>query len=552
MKAFDLSDRVAAELAVIFSTPAFLRAPVIRKLLKFLVVESLAGRGGTLKSYAVAVEGLGRSEDFDPQLDSYPRVQVGRLRKMLDAHYSKHDSINGVHISIPSGHYRVFFDEESAHVAPRWRRMLASLASRWLPSRARRLAAPRTIAAAAAIAAFSGALFMLGYAYQARERWRTPNFPVVQAGPILALDGTPEQNAAAFDFSRGLAEELSHYSMIRVVQGDKSSAPYRIEATLRAAGDGTVVGISLVDGTSGRVVWSRSETALRSDGQLFDFADVAIRTAAPLAQPSGVIHSDQRAQGVSIDTPYGCLLAFLGKWNDRAAPVGRDVKRCVAKWRGADPTSAQAHAASAWLLVQDAVSLGGTRRRDRLAEANAEARLAVEADASNTLGQYAVMNVALHRGHISEMHAAADRIMAINPHNPEFAMMVGLHRILAGDASGEPLLVDALAQHANPPSWAYAGLFFAAVLRDDPPAALLAARRFESTDMTELPLVLLAVAESRNGDLGNARRHWTKALAINPQLASRPDAVYDRWHLSPGITARCLEWLQPALRKNVG
>lgn len=67
--------------------PQFARAPVMRKLLVFLVEQTLSGRGDTLKAYQIAVDALGRSESFDPQSDSYPRVQVGRLRKMLDEAY---------------------------------------------------------------------------------------------------------------------------------------------------------------------------------------------------------------------------------------------------------------------------------------------------------------------------------------------------------------------------------------------------------------------------------------------------------------------------------
>ena len=43
-----------------------------------------------MKSYSVAVEGLGRAPDFDAIADSYPRVQISRLRKQLAAHYARH------------------------------------------------------------------------------------------------------------------------------------------------------------------------------------------------------------------------------------------------------------------------------------------------------------------------------------------------------------------------------------------------------------------------------------------------------------------------------
>src|SRR3546814_10707989 len=46
--------------------------------------------------------------EFDAQSDSYPRVQVGRLRRMLDAYYERYGVVNGELLVIPNGAYRVF------------------------------------------------------------------------------------------------------------------------------------------------------------------------------------------------------------------------------------------------------------------------------------------------------------------------------------------------------------------------------------------------------------------------------------------------------------
>src|SRR3546814_12617305 len=65
-----LRTRIEQELAAIEASPAFSRSPVMRRLLRFIVAESEAGRGPLVKSYTVAVDGLGRGEDFDAQQDS--------------------------------------------------------------------------------------------------------------------------------------------------------------------------------------------------------------------------------------------------------------------------------------------------------------------------------------------------------------------------------------------------------------------------------------------------------------------------------------------------
>lgn len=99
------SQLLRTETRSLLQSPDFIRSPVMSQLLTYLVEEAIANPSQPPKAYQVAVDGLGRSEDFDVQADSYPRVQVGRLRKMLAAHYAAHGGARQLHI--PIGHYAV-------------------------------------------------------------------------------------------------------------------------------------------------------------------------------------------------------------------------------------------------------------------------------------------------------------------------------------------------------------------------------------------------------------------------------------------------------------
>lgn len=131
---------VRAETARLLSAPQFVSAPVMRRLLSYLVDQTLAGNGDRLKAYTVAVDGLGRDADFDAGQDSYPRVQVGRLRKLLDDVYDSGGSRKALRIHIPKGAYAVHFDtpadrerveaEEAPADVPKGRRFAPS-AERW-------------------------------------------------------------------------------------------------------------------------------------------------------------------------------------------------------------------------------------------------------------------------------------------------------------------------------------------------------------------------------------------------------------------------------------
>lgn len=82
----------------------------IRRVLKYIVEASVSGHAGEIKEYTIAVEALGRPEDFDPKADNSVRVQMQRLRKKLDEYYKKEGAGDSIRISIPTGHYTPQFN----------------------------------------------------------------------------------------------------------------------------------------------------------------------------------------------------------------------------------------------------------------------------------------------------------------------------------------------------------------------------------------------------------------------------------------------------------
>src|SRR5215472_12500222 len=69
------------------ASASFARSEQLNRFLRFVVEETLAGRGDLLKEYRIAVEGLGKSTRFDPSVDSVVRVQARQLRYKLDAFF---------------------------------------------------------------------------------------------------------------------------------------------------------------------------------------------------------------------------------------------------------------------------------------------------------------------------------------------------------------------------------------------------------------------------------------------------------------------------------
>lgn len=87
----------------------FRDAHVSRRLLEYIVRNSLQGQEAQLKEYTIGVEVLGRRSDFDPKIDTIVRVQVHRLRQKIKEYYATEGTCDPVLIAIPKGRYSADF-----------------------------------------------------------------------------------------------------------------------------------------------------------------------------------------------------------------------------------------------------------------------------------------------------------------------------------------------------------------------------------------------------------------------------------------------------------
>lgn len=76
------------------------------RLLRFLIEESLAGRGAEIKEYSLGVLVFDRGDSFDPRIDPIVRVEARRLRTKLAAYFESEGREEPLVIEIPSGSYQ--------------------------------------------------------------------------------------------------------------------------------------------------------------------------------------------------------------------------------------------------------------------------------------------------------------------------------------------------------------------------------------------------------------------------------------------------------------
>lgn len=99
------SEAERAELDSLLNSEALDRRGNLAKLLCFVCEKYFQGSEDEIKEYEIAVHALGRSKDFDPQIDTIVRVTAHALRKRLEQYYRTQGAEHPIHITLPSGHY---------------------------------------------------------------------------------------------------------------------------------------------------------------------------------------------------------------------------------------------------------------------------------------------------------------------------------------------------------------------------------------------------------------------------------------------------------------
>lgn len=554
------TDLMQAEMDAALASAIFQRSPVLSRLLRFLVMATLSGEGPALKSYAVAVEGLGKPADFDPQADSYARVQVIRLRRALEGFYAGEGACRPWHLVIETGGYEVKLQPAGAASAPGapparpaepgpaeprpdkpaahlLRRIGNSTPARW-----------------AAVLALLLAVLAGVHVHTAREeaarRWGKSDFPFLairvsiasaSAGAFLGRD--PEE------LRQSLLARAARYEGTRVLREGEARADYVVDITLRAAAGSAHADILVIDTAEQRIVWSGTEPF--APGKGWNEED----PGAPLGHelfrllgPSGIIHGYARRWRTETASPYGCWLRFGQLLQENPFADDPEVAECADDWFSHQPNNPLAAALKGWVLTGEAnrAFSEAARRRGLLRAIH----LLERTDAVSP--GMPMIHVAAMRAHALAGNRAmvieeAGTVLQWNPDSLQLRGAAGTYLVFQNVAGGEELVDSAIAGHDNPPAWYFVAKFAAALSRDDPEAARRALARLRASGAEGMGLHLMATAlAARQGDMKAAMLHRRAMEAEQPLTLLGPEVIVRRLPLSPDLADRFRQWLAPA------
>src|SRR3954449_8678550 len=110
-------DRIRAALERIVTSPQLESSPSLCRFLRYVVEETLAGRGGQIKEYSLGAEVFIRGDDFDPRIDPIVRVQARNLRARMTKYYEGPGATEPLLIDLPKRTYVPVFTSREIPVA---------------------------------------------------------------------------------------------------------------------------------------------------------------------------------------------------------------------------------------------------------------------------------------------------------------------------------------------------------------------------------------------------------------------------------------------------
>lgn len=546
-----------AELARLLAAPGFAQSPVMSRLLRFLVEETIAGRGDAVKAYVVAVEGLGRSPEFDPDTDSYPRVQVGRLRRLLTAHYALHPVENPC-LHIPLGAYRVHLsdrrvayptlvDADDAQTEDEANREAADQQEMVRNRRSRGWAVVAVLVVAG--------LLVLGAVLWRRSVAPTPVPQVVS--PVLLIhmsgSGAPGQSRASAltDLAMAnLADGLRRSWVMRpIVDGPASrsrdiGARYAIEAQSGPASsdDRLHLFVRLMDEGSGAVIWS-TDRIVSTDARQMK-ADLA-GLIAQIGSPFGVIAQAERSRiGVSTQPGYPCLLAYGTYYRTREDAQKRTVFRCLQE-DGPEPGLVHAIEAARAVMIYANADAPHVRAQ-RLAEAKQVAARAVARKWDSADALFSSASLAFYNGECQRAAHFASRAIRANPYNPNMFGALGVLIYPCDRKAARTYLETARALEPDGPPNFRVPLLIMALEGDRTIDVKTIVAELETTAQAGPAYKALgrALVAAGQGDRATARRQWQRVWNLAPTRPASDDELLRSYILSDPLRAIALAQLK--------
>ncbi|CAO1653923.1 tetratricopeptide repeat protein [Parasphingorhabdus sp. NYA22] len=547
-----MDDAAALQLCLerdrLLSDAEFARSPSMCKLLRFLVDYKLSGNSVPLKSYTIATDALGRDADFDTQTDSYPRVQMGRLRRMLDNFYLRKGGENRLAIApnkyeiilepnvAPSGHEGHLIGQGTDSSAPDGKKSKRPEIEARPPVEKQTESQRGWYRGFLTILGVSILLVAIGI--PAYLLWPAQVEDEI-AYPRIALDlpdGASGVRASELSESVGnqLVRGLNGFSGLRIFDA-KSGQPEKSDYVLRlrfleATAD--KIELRLLDGQSGEILWSRELNTSNERAFRLELDQAIIALAGPYGE---IAQTEISKLENDYSAGYPCLLQFDLYIRYREPRKLEPLKKCLEKSVERFPNDAHLLSVSAFarnMSERSNPGIGGKGAGMLLA------RQAEALDQNSAAANFAVAQSAFFAGDCATGLAWGKKAVALNPLNSRISGYLGLYMIGCDYPEGEKYAAQALELDPNADLAIAAAVALQMLKRGDAIAARELTTEYLASSPRKEPALELTymLSSAMLNDKDEARRVW-KTMATDYGLSenSPPREVLDQWIDSPTL-----------------
>ena len=570
--------KLRSEASAVLRSSVFSRSPVLSKLLRFLVDETASGRGDSLKSYAVAVDGLGRPETFDAASDSSARVQMVRLRHALESHYAHHGPVDDLCLYLQPGSYRVRLAKLSVAYPSLYRPLsetinpnghspaptntdslsvdsvqsVTPVAIISNESRFRLRPRYRFLGFGLAAGIFVALLAWVGWQQFARPQG-VPVSPILELVPVEGAD-SKELAQTSRIVSNTFANDLPRFkiSRVRILKsnedlplptGDEEvyRLSSRVEEDIRG---GQRLYLRLTDARTEIAFWSH-EMALNDDAKTVP--DMLVPIISGINGPFGAIASHNLTlYRDRNDAGYACLLKYYSFVQTRATEAEGQIDACLQRPVEEQRLQSSMLAARALFTIERSSAM---KNFDLAAETAIKlARAAIAADTNDSMANFAMARLSYLRNDCVSARFYTGRAVDANSNSPLILANLAALSPMCGYPGARDLLDRAfLAQTELYPRGRL--LLVLAALEQGRPEKV-AQIKPSDIPQSEFSQINYYLAETliagSQGQHELTARNWKKFVAAQPLKSRSPDVLLRQIIIMPTLRRKLLKILQNA------
>ena len=489
-----------------------------RDLLRFLVEETLAGRGAALTQAAIAIQVLDRREDFDPLVDPIVRIQAGRLRRSLERYYLLSGAGDPLRIELPRGTYVPAF-RALANIVP---------ASADPPREPVARVPPSADWPAVAVERFEPAT--AGRAPQ-ESTGRLEETLVLELGRYMDVRALLQSDVDQRESYRGPGVRFSLSGRIREEAGD-------LHVIAR-----------LVDHETGAQVWGDEyHTSARRGRWSGSIDDIARVVAARVGGEEGVIVqmlAGERRKRMPVPiTPYRAILLsydfFLARDSESLSAALRALQQLVEE----DPSCGLAWSELARLCLANhafEVAEIGTPIDDAVTYA----QRAVRVDPASRRARAVLATALLVKGELSAARRELEEALRLSPDSFVYLEMVGCLLSLLGDDRGPELIRSARERNPHCLPHGSFGLWFDHFRRGELELAYEDALEYRDSTFFWRS-VMRACCLARLGRAAEAESEVAEILRAKPDFAARGRVLMAHFIKLPDVIGQIVAGLARA------